>query len=340
MTKRLQQLHHWLSEVVGSKEYKLESASDDASFRRYFRLTHNDETFIVMDAPPAQEDCNPFINVAKRLLAADINVPRVIEKDLEQGFLLLSDLGDKQYLDELTEENADRLYEDAIKTLCHMQQADKTELPLYDEKLLIQEMELFRHWLLEKHIGLELTAETQGVLDDVFKLLANEALTQPKVFVHRDYHSRNLMTCRPDGSGGFPGNPGVLDFQDAVCGPFTYDLVSLLKDCYIKWPGQQIQGWANNYYEQLAEEYPDIDKKQFVRWFDLMGVQRHLKASGIFARLYHRDGKSGYLVDIPRTLSYIVDLNEDYPELQGLIELIRRQVLSSQAMTSMTGAYK
>jgi hypothetical protein len=201
-------------------------------------------------------------------------------------------------------------------------------------------MELFRHWLLEKHIGLELTAETQGVLDDVFKLLANEALTQPKVFVHRDYHSRNLMTCRPDSSGDFSGNPGVLDFQDAVCGPFTYDLVSLLKDCYIKWPGQQIQGWANNYYEQLAEEYPDIDKKQFVRWFDLMGVQRHLKASGIFARLYHRDGKSGYLVDIPRTLSYIVDLNEDYPELQGLIELIRRQVLSSQAMTSMAGAYK
>jgi len=340
MTIRLQQLHHWLSEVVGSKEYKLESASDDASFRRYYRLTHNDETFIVMDAPPAQEDCNPFINVAKRLLAADINVPRVIEKDLEQGFLLLSDLGDKQYLDELTEENADRLYEDAIKTLCHMQQADKTELPLYDEKLLIQEMELFRHWLLEKHIGLELTAETQGVLDDVFKLLANEALTQPKVFVHRDYHSRNLMTCRPDGSGGFPGNPGVLDFQDAVCGPFTYDLVSLLKDCYIKWPGQQIQSWANNYFEQLEEDYPDIDKKQFERWFDLMGVQRHLKASGIFARLYHRDGKPGYLVDIPRTLSYIVDLNEDYPELQGLIELIQRQVLSSQAMASLTGADK
>ena len=340
MTTRLQQLHHWLSEIVGSKEYTLESASDDASFRRYFRLTHNDETFIVMDAPPAQEDCNPFINVAERLLAADINVPRVIEKDLDQGFLLLSDLGDKQYLDELTEENADRLYEDAMQIIFHMQQrADTTELPPYDEKLLMQEMELFRHWLLEKHIGLELTAETQGVLDDVFKLLMNEALSQPKVFVHRDYHSRNLMTCNPDESGNIFGNPGVLDFQDAVNGPFTYDLVSLLKDCYIKWPGQQIQRWVNNYFEQLAEGYPDVDKKQFVRWFDLMGVQRHLKASGIFARLYHRDGKSGYLVEIPRTLSYIVDLNEDYPELQGLIELIQRHVLSSQAMTSITGAY-
>ncbi len=331
MTTRLQQRHHWLSKIIGSKEYKLESASDDASFRRYFRLTHNDETFIVMDAPPAQEDCNPFINVAKRLLAAGINVPRVIEKDLEQGFLLLSDLGDKQYLDELTEENADRLYEEAMQIIFHMQQqADTTELPPYDEKLLMQEMELFRHWLLEKHIGLELTTETQGVLDDVFKLLTNEALAQPKVFVHRDYHSRNLMICNPDGSGGFPGNPGVLDFQDAVCGPFTYDLVSLLKDCYIKWPGQQIQRWVNNYFEQLAEDYPDIDKNQFIRWFDLMGVQRHLKASGIFARLYHRDGKSGYLVEIPRTLSYIVDLNEDYPELQGLIALIQRHVLSSR----------
>ena len=340
MTTRLQQLHHWLSEIVGSKEYTLESASDDASFRRYFRLTHNDETFIVMDAPPAQEDCNPFINVAERLLAADINVPRVIEKDLEQGFLLLSDLGDKQYLDELTEENADRLYEEAMQIIFHMQQqADTTELPPYDEKLLMQEMELFRHWLLEKHIGLELTVETQGVLDDVFKLLMNEALTQPKVFVHRDFHSRNLMTCNPDDYGNYFGNLGVLDFQDAVSGPFTYDLVSLLKDCYIKWPGQQIQRWVNNYFEQLAEGYPDVDKKQFVRWFDLMGVQRHLKASGIFARLYHRDGKSGYLAEIPRTLSYIVDLNEDYPELQGLIELIQRHVLSSQAMTSITGAY-
>lgn len=340
MRTRRQQLNHWLSEVIGSKEYNLESASDDASFRRYFRLTHNNETFIVMDAPPAQEDCNPFINVAERLLAAEINVPRIIETDLQQGFLLLSDLGDKQYLDELTEESADRLYKGAMRALFHMQQqADKTELPTYDERLLLQEMELFRNWLLEKHIGLELTPETQGVLDDVFKQLATEALTQPKVFVHRDYHSRNLMTCSSHNSGDFFVGPGVLDFQDAVCGPFTYDLVSLLKDCYIKWPRQQIQRWANNFFEMIVGDYPDINIKQFMRWFDLMGVQRHLKASGIFARLYHRDGKSGYLKDIPRTLSYIVDLHEDYPELQGLIDLIQRQVLSSQAITTRAGAY-
>ena len=321
MKKRLQQLNQWLSEVIGSEDYHLQPVSDDASFRRYFRLTHNDETFIVMDAPPAQEDCSPFIDVAERLLAVNINVPRIIEKDLKQGFLLLSDLGDERYLDHLTEESADKLYQDAMRVLfCVQQQTDTNSLPPYDEKLLLQEMELFRHWLLEKHIGLDLSEEILTILDEVFKLLLDEALAQPKVFVHRDYHSRNLMINR---SGLDSGNPGVLDFQDAVYGPLTYDLVSLLKDCYIKWPGQQIRGWAHNFFEQIAENHPDIDEGKFMRWFDLMGVQRHLKASGIFARLCHRDGKSRYLADIPRTLSYIVDLNGEYPELQGLVELIQ-----------------
>ncbi|MCH9049156.1 MAG: phosphotransferase [Proteobacteria bacterium] len=321
MTKRLQQLNQWLAEIIGSEDYQLQPASGDASFRRYFRLTHNDETCIVMDAPPAQEGCSPFIDVAERLLAVNINVPRILEKDLKQGFLLLSDLGDEQYLDHLTEESADKLYQDAMQALfCMQQQTDTNGLPPYDEKLLLQEMELFRNWLLKKHIGLDLSKEIQTMLDEVFKLLLDEALAQPKVFVHRDYHSRNLMI---NGSGFDSGNPGVLDFQDAVCGPFTYDLVSLLKDCYIKWPGQQIRGWAHNFFEQIAENHPDIDEEKFMQWFDLMGVQRHLKASGIFARLCHRDGKSGYLADIPRTLSYIVDLNGEYPELQGLIELIQ-----------------
>ena len=321
MTKRLQQLNQWLSEIIGSEDYQLQPASGDASFRRYFRLTHNNETYIVMDAPRAQEDCSPFIDVAERLFAVNINVPKIIEKDLKQGFLLLSDLGNEQYLDHLTEESADKLYQDAMRALfCMQQQTDTNGLPPYDEKLLLQEMELFRNWLLKKHIGLDLSGENKTMLDEVFKLLLDEALAQPKVFVHRDYHSRNLMI---NGSGFDSGNPGVLDFQDAVCGPFTYDLVSLLKDCYIKWPGQQIRSWAHNFFEQIAENYPDIDEEKFMRWFDLMGVQRHLKASGIFARLCHRDGKSGYLADIPRTLSYIVDLNGEYPELQGLIELIQ-----------------
>ncbi|MCH8080019.1 MAG: phosphotransferase [Proteobacteria bacterium] len=321
MTKRLQQLNQWLSKIIGSEDYQLQPASGDASFRRYFRLTHNNETYIVMDAPRAQEDCSPFIDVAERLFAVNINVPKIIEKDLKQGFLLLSDLGNEQYLDHLTEESADKLYQDAMRALfCMQQQTDTNGLPPYDEKLLLQEMELFRHWLLEKHIGLDLSGENQAMLDEVFKLLLDESLAQPRVFVHRDYHSRNIMI---NGSGFDPGNPGVLDFQDAVCGPFTYDLVSLLKDCYIKWPGQQIRGWADNFFEKIAENYPEIDEGKFMRWFDLMGVQRHLKASGIFARLCHRDGKVSYLADIPRTLSYIVDLNGEYPELQGLIELIQ-----------------
>ncbi|MEE8233846.1 MAG: phosphotransferase [Gammaproteobacteria bacterium] len=323
MTKRLQQLNQWLSEIIGTEDYQLQPASGDASFRRYFRLTQNDETCIVMDAPPAQEGCSPFIDVAERLLAVNINVPRILEKNLKQGFLLLSDLGDEQYLDHLTEESADKLYQDAMQALfCMQQQIDTSGLPPYDETLLLQEMELFRDWLLEKHIGQNLSDESQAMLDEVFKLLLDEALAQPKVFVHRDYHSRNLMINGP-GSGPGSGNPGVLDFQDAVCGPFTYDLVSLLKDCYIKWPRQRIQDWAHNFFEQIAENHPDIGEREFMRWFDLMGVQRHLKASGIFARLYHRDGKSDYLADIPRTLSYIADLNDKYPELQGLIELIQ-----------------
>jgi len=328
MTTRLQQLNRWLSETISMKDYQLELASGDASFRRYFRLKQNDETFIIMDAPPEQENCVPFIDVSERLLAVNINVPRIIEKDLQQGFLLLSDLGDKHYLDALTEESADgpdvnSLYQAAMQELVLMQQqADSTKLPHYDETLLFQEMELFRHWLLQVHMRLDLTAETQAMLDEVFKLLVNEALSQPEVFVHRDYHSRNLMTSNDS-------SPGVLDFQDAVKGPFTYDLVSLLKDCYIKWPQHQIRSWANNYFEQISNVYPNIKATGFMRWFDLMGVQRHLKASGIFARLYHRDGKAGYLADIPRTLSYIVDLHDEYPELQGLTELIQDQVMTS-----------
>ncbi len=330
MTTRLQQLNHWLSETINTKDYQLEPASGDASFRRYFRLKHNNETFIVMDAPPEQENCIPFIDIAERLLAVNINVPRIIEKDLQQGFLLLSDLGDKQYLDALTEESVEGpgvndLYQAAMQELVLMQQqTDTKNIPAYDDSLLLQEMELFRHWLLQEHIGLDLTVETQAMLDEVFKLLASEALSQPRVFVHRDYHSRNLMI---NGMGG--ANPGVLDFQDAVEGPFTYDLVSLLKDCYVKWPARQVREWANNFFAEITKEYPDIDAAQFMRWFDLMGVQRHLKASGIFARLYHRDGKTGYLADIPRTLSYIVDLHDQYPELQGLIELIQNQVMTS-----------
>lgn len=344
MTTRLQQLHRWLTTNIGNEDYDLQPASGDASFRRYYRLTASDETFIVMDAPPEQEDCATFIDIAERLFIAGINTPRIIAKDLQQGFLVLSDLGDEQYLHRLSQADVadtevEQLYADAMQALLRMQQqADFEGLPAYDEKLLKQEMELFRHWLLQEHVGLQLTKQTQSMLDDLFNLLADEALGQAQVFVHRDYHSRNLMICDADDSLNTQGNPGVLDFQDAVSGPITYDLVSLLKDCYIKWPRQQIQHWAGRFYTQLLKDHPTLEEKQFMRCFDLMGVQRHLKASGIFARLYHRDGKAGYLADIPRTLSYIVDLQGEYPELQGLINLIQNQVMTSEIMTSKSGA--
>src|SRR3972149_1340792 len=255
MSDRLEQLHTWICKSLGINDYKLQPASADASFRRYFRLQDGLQSFIVMDAPPERERCEPFIDIANRLLATGVNVPEILEVDAGNGFILLSDLGSSLYLDRLNK---------------------------------------------------------------LFEFLQETALTQPRVFVHRDYHSRNLMICEEH-------NPGILDFQDAVIGPVTYDLVSLLKDCYIKWPREKVNAWALDFYYQLDQT--EIDETGFLRQFDLMGVQRHLKASGIFARLYHRDKKSGFLQDIPRTLSYIVDLETDNPELGFLIELLTTEVI-------------
>lgn len=321
---RTQQLQHWLNEIVG-QIYQLQPLSGDASFRHYFRLQTDSRTMIVMDAPPDQEDCTPFVDVAKKLSAAHIHVPAIIASDLQQGFLLLSDLGNVQYLQHVSsaeQQDVQQLYQSAMDVLIQLHQIDLQGLPPYGEKLINQEMVLFIDWFLQKYIGLQLSSRLQIMLDEVFKLLTTEALQQPQVFVHRDYHSRNLMVCTDN-------RLGVLDFQDAVCGPWTYDLVSLLKDCYIKWPAQQIQTWANHYFEQFTDIYTDIDHQQFKRWFDLMGVQRHLKAIGIFARLWLRDGKPQYLSDIPITLSYITDLKDDYPELTGLIELLHDQRVTS-----------
>ncbi len=324
MPHRERLLQIWLTNSVGLKDFSVELASGDASFRRYFRVTLDDgSTNIVMDAPPENEDCRPFVAVAQHLGGLGLNVPVVYASDLEQGFLLLSDLGSEHYLDRLGYGQPGRLYADALGALLVMQACGGNDgLPLYSEELLLREMELFREWLLGHHLQLELDADERQMLDAVFELLVANALAQPQVFVHRDYHSRNLLvTAAP--------NPGILDFQDAVFGPVTYDLVSLLKDCYISWPRGQVKEWALGYYELalqsgvLRKEHED----SFLRWFDLMGVQRHLKASGIFARLNIRDGKPGYLKDIPRTLNYIVELAPEYPELERLAALIMARVL-------------
>lgn len=323
---RLDLLRHWLESELGWRGCGLAPASADASFRRYFRVTGADATVIAMDAPPAQEDVAPYLRVAGMLEAIGVNAPRVIARNAADGFLLLSDLGSTTYLEALAEPaRAEPLYRDAISALVRIQALGRDHaamLPPYDERLLRTEMRLFPDWLLTRHLGLELDAAVTATLASAADLLVANALEQPRVFVHRDYHSRNLMVCEG-------ANPGILDFQDAVHGPLTYDLVSLLRDCYVAWPPWQVLGWARDFRREAAAAGLDTgaDEGQFLRWFDLMGVQRHLKAAGIFARLWHRDGKPGYLPDVPRTLGYVVEACARHDDLAALGELVRQRVL-------------
>lgn len=323
MSERTDALKDWLVRVVGAEDFDLVPASSDASFRRYWRLIHGDRTLIAMDAPPPQEDCGRYADLSRRFRAIDVNTPEIHAEDREQGFLLISDLGDRVYLGELDDESADRLYGDALSALLRIQESGPTDgLPLYDAPFLLRELGLFREWFLERYLGLELSADESAMLDEVDALLVASALEQPRVCVHRDYHSRNLMVTER-------GNPGVLDFQDAVVGPVTYDLVSLLRDCYIAWPAEKVVDWSLG-YQRLALQsgvLQEEDPERFLRWLDLMGLQRHLKVCGIFTRLKIRDGKPGYLKDLPLTLDYILDVAGRYPELAGLSALLRGKVL-------------
>ncbi|HFE32727.1 MAG TPA: aminoglycoside phosphotransferase [Gammaproteobacteria bacterium] len=320
MPQRLALLKTWLADVLETAAFDIAPASSDASFRRYFRLRHDGRSLIVMDAPPAQEDIAPFLHVAELLSAAGLNAPRILAKDIRRGFLLLTDLGDTPYLQVLADASADRLYGDALSALLCMQQLDANRLdgiPPYDHALLMREMHLFRDWYLQRHRQQVLSPPQARVLDEVFERLARSALAQPRVFVHRDYHSRNLMFTEQ-------ANPGIIDFQDAVQGPVTYDLVSLLRDCYIRWPRARVEAWALDYLRaaQAAGIVADVAEETWLRWFDWMGVQRHLKAAGIFARLDLRDGKPGYLGDIPRTLGYVREVAGRYAELRPLLDFL------------------
>ncbi len=327
MDGRIQQLTAWLAALFDAG-IELTAASNDASFRRYFRVRTGAETYIAVDVPPDKENSAPFIQVAARLLDAGLNVPRILHQNHNSGFLLVTDLGDRTYLQSLDSGNADTLYTDAIMALLQMQRrASRRGLPAYDHALLAQELALFRDWTLERHLQVRLTFELKAMFERCEKLLVESALTQPVTFVHRDFHSRNLMFCPAH-------NPGILDFQDAVIGPVTYDLVSLVKDCYVKWPQPKIAAWTADYYRRATRMgiLRKVAADDFLLWFELMGVQRHLKAAGIFARLFHRDGKADYLKDVPRTLSYVVDVCEKYPELPPLHELgcfIRARVLDA-----------
>lgn len=353
MTERFQWMLDWLESLpllAGCSYSEPVAASSDASFRRYFRIHVESDaselsvteakdakdiqrSYIIMDAPPTHEDCAPFIAVSDQLVKMGLQVPQVIEQNLQQGFLLLSDLGSTTYLSVLescSDSEADRLYADALSALVKLQsqgqQAAKT-LPAYSAELLNVEMDLFSDWLLATHLEMPLSTAEQHEWQQAKQCLADSALAQPKTYVHRDYHSRNLMLTEQQ-------NPGILDFQDAVYGPLTYDAVSLLRDCYIAWPVEQVREWQRRYFLQLCEAglIAKDEWQGFVKAMDWMGIQRHLKASGIFARLFHRDGKDGYLNDIPLTLNYIVEVGKLYPEMSWLVNLVENRVLPHQQL--------
>jgi len=326
--RRVGLLEDWLGQLLGGAAFELSPASEDASFRRYFRVRASGGSWIAMDAPPDKEDTRPFLHVAGMLRAAGVHAPQCHARDLDRGFLLLEDLGQRTYLQALEAEPgaAPSLYADAIDSLVRMQAGlagQAATLPPYDAALLDREMALFSDWLLGRHLGLGRDSALQGACPAVFAWLREQVLQQPRVFVHRDYHSRNLMVTAQD-------NPGVLDFQDAVRGPVSYDLVSLLRDCYVAWPGGQVQDWLAHYWEAARARGLPVGESpaQFTRWFDLVGVQRHLKASGIFARLWYRDGKPGYLADVPRTVRYIHEAAGRYPQLAAFARLLEREVLA------------
>jgi aminoglycoside/choline kinase family phosphotransferase len=309
-------LKQWL-EQLGYRDYRLSPASEDASFRSYLRLECGAGSYIVMDAPPQQEPCDQFIAVAHKLRDAGLNAPEILAANLVDGFLLLTDFGGEDYLSRLDAQTQGPLYDDALAVLLAMQTGiDASDLPAYDEALLQREMDLFHDWFLNELLGIELHASQQASWQDVKRVLVENALAQPRVFVHRDYHSRNLMKLARH-------NPGILDFQDAVRGPVTYDLVSLLRDCYIAWSEEQVDRRVREYHQlAVANRLVDVGAEQFRHWFDLMGAQRHLKAVGIFSRLNIRDGKPGYLKDIPRTLGYLCEVSADETSLSGLSALI------------------
>lgn len=318
---RLLQLKQWLSTLSSPtvRPDSIRPASADASFRRYFRLDGLDGiTYIAMDAPPPQEDVIPFIHVAEVFGKAGVSAPKVIAQDIERGFLLLSDLGSVTYLHQLNTDSAHKLYMDAIDSLVLIQvQSQPDVLPEYDRALLLRELMLFPEWYIGKHLGITMTDAQTADLQKIFDIILANNLAQPQVYVHRDYHSRNLMVLDK-------GNPGILDFQDAVYGPITYDLVSLLRDAYIQWDEELVLDWAIRYWERAKRAglpvNPDIDA--FYRDFEFMGLQRHLKVLGIFARLYHRDGKDGYLNDLPLVMEYTRKTAHRYKELMPLIRLL------------------
>ncbi|MGD8783329.1 MAG: phosphotransferase [Thioalkalispiraceae bacterium] len=333
--QRFQELQDWAHQLFGNQQLEIQPASADASFRRYFRVRFAGESYIIMDAPPDKEDSEPFVRISGYLAELNLNVPKVIESEISKGIYLLTDLGSKPYLDYLNDNTVEELYADAMQALevIHLGgERYREKLPPYSYELLHREMDLYSDWFLERHLQLQLNDAQRERLEQTYTLLSASALEQPTVFVHRDYHSRNLMLQKV-------GNPGILDFQDAVWGPVSYDLVSLLRDCYIAWPRERVVAWVKQYYSRLSSSslLAGVSQRDFLRWFDLMGVQRQLKATGIFARLNYRDNKPGYLNDIPRTMRYVLSVASDYQELKPFLSLLEELAVFERLKQPVAG---
>lgn len=340
MDTRYQSLCQWVAQQFKQEKVELSVVSGDASFRRYFRYTKGQETWIAMDAPPEKENSSRFVSIAEDWFSNGIQVPQIKALSLQDGFMLLSDFGENLLLSSLEPKQANEhqgrhYYSKAMNALIDIQALDASQLnlPLYDSELLQREMSLFKDWLVEAKLGLKLSDQESRDLIACLNILEERALAQAQVTVHRDFHARNLMICDDD-------SLGIIDFQDAVIGPITYDLVSLLRDCYIVWPADLVNEWCKEFYNLIQIHHPDVleqigDYKRFKEDFDLMGLQRHLKVAGIFARLSLRDGKHGYLADIPRTLEYILSVSKqlisnspsDFKVLVSLVALIEDRVL-------------
>ena len=321
----IQSLNQWLNQQFSEENIQLTALSGDAGFRCYFRFSLNGNSYIAVDAPADKSNNAAFVFMQQKLSKQNILVPEIIAVDLSLGFFCLADFGETLLADILTSENMVKTYQKAIDILPHIQLAlpHKTiELPHYNQAFVELELNIFPEWLLAEHLSITLTDNEQQQLKHLFSILAENMLSQPQVLVHRDYHSRNIMVLET-------GELGIIDFQDAVIGPITYDIVSLLRDCYLKWPDENVTLLLSNYISTIAKQYSltHIPLEQWQRWFDLTGIQRHIKASGIFARLHHRDNKSGYLNDIPLTLSYIVEISHKYPELAFIHQLLLEKVL-------------
>lgn len=322
---RTQQLKVWLAQELGTEHIELMPLTGDAGFRCYFRFNHNNFSYIAVDAPPEYSNNQAFVNIQKFLAQQGLRVPEIIAKSIELGFFCLSDFGDELLADRINHNNVSQYYAHALEQLQQVVSTGNLKtvsLPDYDADFIRQELAIFPQWLLSTHLSLKLDEDEQQELAQCFDFLVEEILLQPAVFMHRDFHSRNIMVLADQ-------ELGIIDFQDAVVGPITYDLVSLLRDCYVRWPDEIVQPLVEQYRLAMQSKYvtEDLSQENWQKWFDLTGVQRHIKASGIFARLHHRDGKSGYLKDIPLTLTYIQDISAQYDKLSFLHRLVKDRVI-------------